>query len=85
MDDVPEDLSKDIFVVNRDGTDRWAVLACPCGCKDRLDVNLMSSRRPFWRLRYHRGAVSLLPSLSVSEDAAAVISGSLEADNVGKE
>jgi hypothetical protein len=68
MNDIPEDLSKEIFIVNRGGRDRWVVLACPCGCKDRLDVNLMSTRRPFWRLRRHRGTVSLLPSLWVSED-----------------
>jgi hypothetical protein len=24
---------------------KWAVLACPCGCRERIDVNLMLSRR----------------------------------------
>lgn len=68
MDDVPANLSKNIFLVNRGGVNRWVVLACPCGCGERLDVNLMSNRRPYWRLRHHRGAVSLLPSLWVPKD-----------------
>jgi hypothetical protein len=68
MDDIPENLSRDIFLVNRAGINRWVVLACPCGCGERLDVNLMSHRRPHWRLRQHRGAISLLPSLWVSKE-----------------
>lgn len=69
MNDVPEALSKDIFVVRRAGLDRWIVLTCPCGCGQRLDVNLMTNRRPYWRLRYHRGpTISLLPSLWVSDE-----------------
>lgn len=69
MDDVPEVLSNDVFVIHRAGIDRWVVLACPCGCGERLDVNLMTNRRPYWRLRHHRGAtISLLPSLWVPEE-----------------
>jgi hypothetical protein len=68
MDQVPKDLSRIVFVVRRAGSDRWAVLECPCGCAERLDVNLMRTRRPFWRVRLHRGTVSLLPSLWVSSD-----------------
>lgn len=67
-DELPADLGSDIFIVERNGKPLWAVLSCPCKCGDRIDVNLMRSRRPYWRLRKYKGAVSLYPSLWVSSD-----------------
>lgn len=67
-DDLPADLGSDIFLVERSGKPLWAVLNCPCKCGDRIDVNLMRSRRPYWRLRRYKGTVSLYPSLWVSSE-----------------
>ena len=63
MDDVPSALGKTLYIVERGGTPRWAVLECPCGCGDRIDVNLSTNLRPHWRLRRDAGTVSLFPSL----------------------
>ena len=69
LDDVPSHPSNTIYVVNRGGKDRWAVVSCPCGCQSRIEVNLMRSHRPSWRMRRHKdGKVSFFPSLWVSDD-----------------
>lgn len=63
MDDIPTELGGTLFIVSRAGTPRWVVLECPCGCGDRIDVNLSTTRRPYWKLRQDGGSVSLFPSL----------------------
>src|SRR4051812_8880832 len=69
MVDIPEDVSKRIFLVERGGTLRWMVLQCPCGCGKRIDANLMRSKRPHWRVRRHlNGSITVMPSLWLSDD-----------------
>ena len=68
VDDVPTHLSTQVYIVSRGGSDRWAMLTCPCGCGERLDVNLMRAKWPHWRLRRHDGTISISPSLWVSEE-----------------
>lgn len=61
-DDLPVRLGNDMYVVGPTKP-KWAILECPCGCRQRIDVNLMTSRRPFWELRKSNRLVSLSPSL----------------------
>lgn len=68
MTDVPDELGEDIFVVVRGGSVRWALMMCPCGCGDRLTVNLMRTVRPYWRLLMKDGKASLSPSIWVTKD-----------------
>jgi hypothetical protein len=68
MGDVPEHLGQDIYVVTRSGSHRWLLLMCPCGCGDRLSVNLMQTVSPHWRLTLKRGKASLSPSLWVTHE-----------------
>jgi Family of unknown function (DUF6527) len=68
MDDLPADIGLNIYLIRRGGTYRWAVLQCPCMCGRRVEVNLMRSRYPYWRVRKHAGSISLSPSLWVSEE-----------------
>ncbi len=43
---------------------KWAVLQCPCGCGERIYVNLMRSSSPFWEIEIHPDSkISLHPSL----------------------
>lgn len=67
-DDLPSELGYDIFLIERGGRPLWVVMSCPCRCGDRIDVNLMRSKRPYWRLRKYKGTVSLYPSLWVSSE-----------------
>jgi hypothetical protein len=64
MSDVPSPLPWDqVYLIGPRSQQKWAILACPCGCGDRIDVNLMSTRRPVWSLTWRRGEVNLSPSL----------------------
>jgi hypothetical protein len=65
---LPEQLGRKIFVIKRNGRNRWAILACPCGCGHRIEANLMKSIYPHWKLRRRRSSVSLSPSLWVAPD-----------------
>jgi hypothetical protein len=67
-DEVPLQLGRKIFVIKRSGRNRWMIIACPCGCGQRIEVNLMKSIRPHWRIRLDQGSLSVWPSLWVSAD-----------------
>ncbi len=66
MGDVPSNLDDVLYVVGE--KPKWAVLACPCRCGERIDVNLMSSRRPSWRLSMDNGQATLHPSLWLPQE-----------------
>ena len=66
MRSLPADLSSNLlYLVGDKVAPKWAVLACPCGCGERIDVNLMASRKPVWTLTQSHGRVTLSPSLWV--------------------
>lgn len=67
MADLPEKLGQLLYVVG-DPHPKWVVLSCPCGCGERIDVNLMTSRHPYWKLSETRNGLSLWPSLWIPED-----------------
>lgn len=59
---------REILVVGNRQKPKWAVLQCPCGCGHVLNVNLMGSRWPHWRLKFSsNGTLTLWPSLSVRD------------------
>lgn len=58
----------EILLVGTNDRPKWAVLACPCGCGHVLNVNLMSSHYPHWRMmKNYDGTISLRPSLWVRD------------------
>lgn len=67
MSELPRRLGSSLYVVGGD-IPKWAILACPCGCGERIDVNLMQSRRPCWQLLLKDGKATLKPSLWVPAD-----------------
>lgn len=60
--ELPKKLGTAIYIVGSEGP-KWVVLDCPCRCGERIDVNLMRSRRPVWQLAEKHGNVTLDPSL----------------------
>lgn len=62
MSQVPKRVKSNLYIVGG-AKPKWAILACPCKCGDRIDVNLMTSRQPCWQLSKSGEAVSLHPSL----------------------
>ncbi len=60
MQAIPDRLGRLGYIV---GTvkPKWVIMSCPCGCGERIDVNLMQSRHPHWKLQVQNGAISLRP------------------------
>jgi hypothetical protein len=67
MNDVPASLGTNLYVVGPRDRPKWVVLACPCDNAERIDVNLMRTNYPRWRLTERNGSVSLAPSLWMPE------------------
>jgi Family of unknown function (DUF6527) len=69
MADIPKFLGKNIFIIEREKSKRWAIFDCPGGHGHRIEVNLMFSKIPYWRIDIKFEKVSLWPSVWVeSED-----------------
>jgi len=67
VSDIPQgSLGRDIYLVSRDGKNRWVIFDCPKGHGKRIEVNLMQSVKPFWDISMDNGKISLYPSVAVS-------------------
>ncbi len=65
MTDVP-DIPADrvVYIVGADGCDWSAILRCPGGCGKALEMNLLRTAKPVWRITEGvDGEVSLHPSV----------------------
>lgn len=62
---APQDLrSGVVYMVQGGGTPKWAVMRCPCGCGEKLQLSLNPARRPRWTVHRDRlRRVSLQPSV----------------------
>ena len=68
LSSVPKKLGKKIYVVGtKNEVQKWVVFTCPCPQKNRIEVNLMKSRKPFWVLTLANEKVSLSPSVIVTK------------------
>lgn len=44
--------------------DYWyALLICPCGCKETIMLNLMSDAKPCWNIKIEKSDFSITPSI----------------------
>jgi len=68
VSDVPDEISKDVYIVRRGSKYIWVVFMCPCEKNHRLTVNLSPARKPFWRAKISHGDFSLSPSIWLAED-----------------
>jgi hypothetical protein len=64
--ELPQKLGSSIYTVGDPA--KWAILECPCGCGDTIDVNLMTSRKPVWQLSIIDGKATFHPSLWVPKE-----------------
>lgn len=69
LTEVPDALNDaTIYVVGENGYHWFAVMLCPCGCKQRVHLNLVQSASPKWRFHRHpNGALSFSPSIARSK------------------
>jgi hypothetical protein len=68
MRQLPDVIGNRLYVVGTPGKYKWAILSCPCGCNERIDVCLMPSARPRWGLTLRNGRASLSPSIWVPSE-----------------
>jgi hypothetical protein len=68
MNDIPLEIRADIYLVQRGGVDKRAVMTCPCRCGRRIDVSLVGRDEPHWTAQMGGGKISLLPSVWLRQD-----------------
>lgn len=63
--DAPDKLEDGfVYIVGADGYDWSALMCCPGGCGKTLEMNLLPTAKPVWRVTKHEdGVVSLHPSV----------------------
>jgi hypothetical protein len=65
VEDFPDTLqAATLYVIGEEEYPWAAAMLCPCGCRDVIQLNLLTQARPCWTVRHHRnGSVSILPSV----------------------
>ena len=67
-----KDLQADRLIVVRGRVDKWALMRCPCGCGDRLQLSLSPDRRPRWNVVVDRlGRPTVTPSVRMRDGCGA--------------
>ena len=61
---------KDLYIVQKSGKRKWLLLMCPDHCGQRLELNLMTSQRPCWKISIRKGKISVHPSIVVESCGA---------------
>lgn len=52
-----------LYVTANGGKAAFAVMRCPCGCGDSLNLRFVGSRRPIWTLNSLDGPATVRPSI----------------------
>ncbi|WP_111308884.1 DUF6527 family protein [Confluentibacter sediminis] len=64
--ELPENPNEKTLYVegNKILKDYWyALLICPCGCKEKIMLNLMDDAKPCWTLKIKKSDFSISPSI----------------------
>src|SRR5580658_10110498 len=62
--DVPALFEKnDLYIVQKARKRKWLLLMCPNDCGQRLELNLMKSKHPYWVITILKNKVSVYPSI----------------------
>jgi len=65
VEDLPDNPAPGSVYLAGEGHGLWAAsMQCPCGCKDVIELNLLTKARPCWAADEHAdGTVTLRPSV----------------------
>ncbi|PQJ76549.1 DUF6527 family protein [Polaribacter glomeratus] len=64
--ELPFSPKNNVFYIEGDekNNDYWyALMICPCGCKQKLTLNLIDDVRPCWSVNFENNIVSVSPSI----------------------
>lgn len=58
-----EIVAKHIYIIGGKSP-KWAVMKCPCNCGDTINICLMKSHHPCWKIRFDKWKrISFSPSI----------------------
>jgi len=65
VEEAPAEIRHDNFYIIGEGQHRWAaLLRCPCGCGDLVELSLHKEGRPRWHVFEHLdGTITVKPSI----------------------
>lgn len=66
VSELPENPNDKVLYIegNKKLKDYWyALLKCPCGCKENIMLNLMDDAKPCWSVKIRRSNFSIAPSI----------------------
>jgi hypothetical protein len=65
VDELPDRLAnRTLYLAGEEGHIWAAAMSCPCGCGERIELNLLAQVRPSWTAEPHAdGSVTLAPSV----------------------
>lgn len=65
VEDIPDDPAGSTLYFVGEGENLWAAaMLCPCGCGERIELNLLPQVRPRWSAEEHEDhTVTLTPSV----------------------
>lgn len=65
VEDLPDTFQPlTVYLAGEEGHLWAAALLCPCGCGERIELNLLPQARPCWTVeRQPEGTVTLMPSV----------------------
>lgn len=65
VEDFPDKfIPETLYLAGEEGSLWGAALLCPCGCGERIEINLLKQARPCWTVHMSsNGVVSLTPSI----------------------
>lgn len=65
-DDFPESINNSIIYIVGENELEWlAVLRCPCGCNDVIQLNLLKESSPSWNFFRHKNErITISPSIN---------------------
>lgn len=66
------DIRSDRLIIVSGKADKWALMRCPCGCGDRLQLSLAREHRPRWSVEVDRlGRPTVAPSIRMRDGCRA--------------
>ena len=68
LNELPDRLENRVLYLIGESKYKWIIMNCPCGCNDRIDINLMKAYKPYWNLTLKDKRISLYPSLWIPKD-----------------
>lgn len=64
-DDIPESVSDQIlYLIGEQGNYWLAVIKCPCGCGDTIQLPMTKTAKPHWKVSIRNDMPTLMPSVN---------------------